>query len=245
MHIDINCDMGEGIGNDEAIMPFVTSANIACGYHAGDEQTIRSTIILAKNYGVNAGAHPSFPDKENFGRTEMQFLPQDIYHLVMQQLKLFKTIADECGVKFHHVKPHGALYNMAAREQVLADAFVLAVKDFSGHLMVYGLSNSFLISEAKRLGLPTKSETFADRTYQDDGTLTPRSLPDAVIEDEEKAVKQVLQMVQDKRVRTVSGKEISIMAETICIHGDGKHAPILAEKIFHILQQHHLIAKAT
>ena len=229
--------MGEGIDNDETIMPFITSANIACGYHAGDEQTMRTTILLAKKYGVNAGAHPSFPDKENFGRTEMQFLPQDIYHLVMQQLKLFQTIADECGVKFHHVKPHGALYNMAAREQVLADALVLAVKDFSGHLVVYGLSNSFLISEAKRIGLPTKSEVFADRTYQDDGSLTPRSQQNALIEDAEQASQQVLQMVTNKTVTTVSGKEIPIVAETICIHGDGKSAVQFAKRLRHDLDR--------
>jgi len=229
--------MGEGIGSDEAIMPFITSANIACGYHAGDEQTMRSTILLAKKYGVHAGAHPSFPDKENFGRTEMQFLPQDIYHLVMQQLKQFQTIADECEVKFHHVKPHGALYNMAAREQALADAFVLAAKDFSGHMVVYGLSNSFLISEAKRIGLPTKSEAFADRTYQDDGSLTPRSQQNALIEDVEQASQQVLQMVTNKTVTTTSGKEIPIVAETICIHGDGRNAIQFANRLRHDLDR--------
>jgi len=229
--------MGEGIGNDEAIMPFITSANIACGYHAGDKDTMRSTILLAKKYNVHAGAHPSFPDKENFGRKEMQFLPQDVYHLVMAQLKLFQTIADECEAKFHHVKPHGALYNMAARELVLADAFALAVKDFNGHLIVYGLSNSFLISEAKRLGLPTKSEVFADRTYQDDGSLTPRSQTIALIQDEEKAMQQVLQMVQHKTVTTVSGKEIPIVAETVCIHGDGKNAFVFAKVIFNALNK--------
>ena len=235
--------MGEGIGNDEAIMPYITSANIACGYHAGDEQTLRTTIMLAKNFGVNVGAHPSFPDRENFGRTEMQFIPQDVYHLVMQQLKLFQTIADQCGAKFHHVKPHGALYNMAAREQVIADAVALAIKDFNGHLVLYGLSNSFLISEAKRLGLPTKSEVFADRTYQDDGSLTPRSDAGALIEDEQEAVKQVLQMVQHKTVISVTGKEIPIVAETICIHGDGQYAVNFAQKIYQALQQHHLVSK--
>lgn len=224
--------MGEGIGKDEAIMPFITSANIACGYHAGDEETMRTTILLAKKQGVNVGAHPSFPDKENFGRTEMQFLPQDVYHLTMEQLKLFQMMADECAAKFHHVKPHGALYNMAAREQALADAFALAVKDFNGHLIVYGLSNSFLISEAKRFGLKTKNEVFADRTYQDDGSLTPRSQPGALIEDESKAVQQVLQMMQKKTVTTVSGKEIPIVAETVCIHGDGKNAVELAKALF-------------
>lgn len=245
MHVDINCDMGEGIGNDEAIIPFITSANIACGYHAGDEQTMRSTIMLAKTQGVNIGAHPSFPDKENFGRTEMPFLPTDVYHLVMKQLTMFGTVVDECEAKLHHVKPHGALYNMAAKDQALADAFALAVKDFNGHLIVYGLSNSFLISEAKRMGLQAKNEAFADRTYQDDGSLTPRPVANALIEDEEKAAQQVLQMVQHKTATTVSGKEIAIVAETVCIHGDGKHAIAFAKKIFQTLEQHHLVSKAT
>lgn len=245
MHIDINCDMGEGIGNDEAIMPYITSANISCGYHAGDELTIRGTILQAKKYGVNIGAHPSFPDKENFGRTEMQFLPQDVYHLVMQQLKLFQELADQCEAKLHHVKPHGALYNMAAREQIIADAFVLAVKDFNGHLIVYGLSNSFLISEAKRLSLGTKSEVFADRTYRDDGSLTPRTEDNALIEDEKKAVQQVLQMVQQKTVTTTSGKQIPIVAETVCIHGDGKNAVSFAKSIFEALQQNYFAAKTS
>lgn len=229
--------MGEGIGNDEAIMPFITSANIACGYHAGDAETMRSTMLLAKKHSVNIGAHPSFPDKENFGRKEMPFLPQDVYHLVMEQLKMFQIVAEECDAAFHHVKPHGALYNMAAREQVLANAFVLAVKDFNGHLLVYGFSNSFLISEAKRSGLPTKNEVFADRTYQDDGNLTPRTQPNALIEDENQVVQQVMQMIQKKTVTTVSGKEIPIIAETVCVHGDGKQAVPFARAIFNALNK--------
>lgn len=233
--LDINCDMGEGMGNDEALMPFITSANIACGYHAGDEETMRSSILLAKKYGVNAGAHPSFPDKENFGRTEMHYLPQDVYHLVMEQLKLFQAIAGLCEAKFHHVKPHGALYNMAAREQALANAIALAVKDFNGHLIVYGLSGSYLISEAKRAGLATKNEVFADRTYQDDGSLTPRWQPAALIENDDKAAAQVLQMVEQKTVTTISGKVIPIGAETVCIHGDGKNAVQLAKRMYNSL----------
>ncbi|HEX8315347.1 MAG TPA: 5-oxoprolinase subunit PxpA, partial [Flavisolibacter sp.] len=156
MHIDLNCDMGEGIGNDEAIMPFITSANIACGYHAGNEETMHATILLAKKHGVNIGAHPSFPDKKNFGRTEMDLLPQEVYELVMEQLKLFQTIANNCGAIIHHVKPHGALYNMAARDEALAQSIASAIKDFNNQLVVYGLSNSYLISEAQSLGLQTK-----------------------------------------------------------------------------------------
>jgi len=232
MHIDINCDMGEGIGNDEAIMSFITSANIACGYHAGDEETMRSTILLAKKYSVHIGAHPSFDDRENFGRTEMPCPPEEVYHLVYKQLVIFNKIADECEAKMHHVKPHGALYNMAARDEQLAAAVALAVNDFNPHLILYGLSNSHLISEAKKIGLRTKQEVFADRTYREDGSLTPRSEPNALIEDEEKAVQQVLQMVEQKTVTTASGKRISIDAETVCIHGDGKQAVAFAKRLF-------------
>jgi len=244
MHIDINCDTGEGIGNDEALMPFITSANIACGYHAGNEDTMRTTMLLTKKYGVHAGAHPSFPDKENFGRTEMAVTPQELYHFVSKQLHLFDKIAQECSVSFHHVKPHGALYNMAAGDIELAEAFAFAVRDFKSHLIVYGLSNSFLVSEAKKLGLPAKHEVFADRTYRDDGSLTPRSQANALIEDEDKAVQQVLQMIEKKTVTANSGKEISIHADTVCLHGDGKHAVSLAQKIFHALQQRNLVDKA-
>ena len=243
MHIDVNCDTGEGIGNDEALMPFITSANIACGYHAGDEETMRATIQLAKGYGVHAGAHPSFPDKENFGRTEMQVTPQELYHFVSKQLHLFDKIAAECGVPFHHVKPHGALYNMAARDVQLAEAFAFVVRDFKSHLIVYGLSNSHLVSEAKKIGLPAVHEVFADRTYQEDGSLTPRSQPNALIEDEDKAIQQVLQMIEKKTVVATSGKEIPIRADTVCLHGDGKNAARFAEKIYHTLQQKDLLAK--
>lgn len=231
MHIDINCDMGEGIGNDEAIMPFITSANIACGYHAGDEQTMRLTILLAKKHGVQIGAHPSFDDRENFGRTEIPCPPDEVYHLVYKQLVIFNKIADECEAKMHHVKPHGALYNMAARDEQLAAAIALAVKDFDRQLILYGLSNSHLISEAKKMGIRTKHEVFADRTYCEDGSLTPRSQPNALIEDEQKAVQQVLQMVEQKKVTTASGKTIPIDAETVCIHGDGKQAVAFAKKL--------------
>jgi UPF0271 protein len=237
MHIDINCDTGEGIGNDEAIMPFVTSANIACGYHAGDEVTIRTAILLAKGHGVNIGAHPSFPDMENFGRTEMKTTPEEVYQLVTEQLFLFKKIADSNEATIHHVKPHGALYNMAAREAALAKAVAQAVKNFDDNLILFGLSGSVSINEGKAIGLKTWSEVFADRTYQEDGSLTLRSQPNALIEEEAKAITQVLQMVQKGTVTTITGKEIPITADTICIHGDGKHAVEFARRLFYTLNQ--------
>lgn len=235
MHIDINCDMGEGIGNDAAIMPFITSANIACGYHAGDEETIRRTIDLAQQHGVNIGAHPSFYDRENFGRTEKATSPQEVYQLMTEQLFLFQKITDAAGAAVHHVKPHGALYNMAARDAALAKAVAQAVKDFNEKLVLFGLSGSASIIEAKKLGRKTWSEVFADRTYQDNGNLTPRSEPNALIEEEERAVAQVLQMVQKGTVTSVSGKEVTIVAETVCIHGDGKNAVAFAKALWKTL----------
>lgn len=223
--------MGEGIGNDELIMPYITSSNIACGYHAGDENTIQQTIKLAKNYKVNIGAHPSFFDRENFGRTEIKKSPDEIYELVLEQIKIVQKIAVDNNVPLHHVKPHGALYNMAAKDKKLAKAIADAVNDIDDNLILYGLSNSLLIDEAKAIGLKTKSEVFADRTYKDDGSLTPRTQPNALIENVDEVMQQVLMMLQKGKVKTVSGKEIPIFAETICIHGDGKNAVEFAKKI--------------
>lgn len=216
--------MGEGIGNDAAIMPFINSANIACGFHAGNGDSIRRTIDLALQHHVHIGAHPSFRDKENFGRSEMQLPPDKIYAIVMEQLIKIDLVAKEKGAVLHHVKPHGALYNMAAKNAKMAQIIAQAVKDFNENLILYGLSGSYLISEAKAIGLQTASEVFADRTYQNDGSLTLRSQSNALIEDEEKSIQQVLQMVREQTVTTVSGKIIPIIAETICIHGDGKYA---------------------
>src|SRR3954471_8594680 len=171
---DLNCDMGEGIGNDRAIMPFITSANIACGYHAGDENTMRETVLVAKEAGVAIGAHPSFLDRKNFGRTEMKDIrPEEAYELVKAQIEALHTIASACKAELHHVKPHGALYNMAVKNAQLAKSIAQAVYDFDNALILFGLSGSYLISEAKAIGLATTSEVFADRTYQDDGSLTP------------------------------------------------------------------------
>lgn len=231
MQIDFNCDMGEGTGNDEQIMPYITSANIACGYHAGDENTIRSIVDLALKHGVNIGAHPSFDDKENFGRKEMHLPLQDVYALMIQQLVKMDSITKEKGATLYHIKPHGALYNMAAKDAAMSKTIATAVKDFNKNLVIYGLSGSFLICEAKAIGLKTANEVFADRTYDDDGNLTPRSQGGALIEDEEKALAQVLQMINEGSVISVSGKRVSIVAETICIHGDGKHALSFAKKI--------------
>ncbi len=235
---DLNCDMGEGIGNDKAIMPFITSANIACGYHAGDEKTMRQTILLARAAGVAIGAHPSFLDKENFGRTEIQDIqPQQVYDLVTTQIKILQTIAYENNAALYHVKPHGALYNMAARDAHLAMAIARAVYDADKTLLLFGLSGSYLVSVAKTIGLTTASEVFADRTYQEDGSLTPRTQPNALIEREEQSLQQVLQMVKKGTVTATSGKEIPIVADTICLHGDGQYAATFAAAIHKKLKE--------
>jgi UPF0271 protein len=212
-------------------MPYITSANIACGYHAGDEETMLQTILLAKKYKVNIGAHPSFLDRENFGRTEMKMSPQEVYDLVTTQIYLLQKMAADNNSTLHHVKPHGALYNMAAKNKGLAKAIAEAVINCDENLILYGLSNSFLISEAKTIHLRTAREVFADRTYQDDGSLTPRSEPNALIEDADEVIKHVLRMVNEGKVKTTSGKEIPIVAETICIHSDGEHAVQFAKAI--------------
>lgn len=243
MQTDINCDMGEGIGKDELLMPFISSANIACGYHAGDAITINQTIALCIKYNVSTGVHPSFYDKDNFGRIEMNLPVDDLYDLILQQLIIFKKVADSLDQKISHVKPHGALYNMSAKDAGMANVIAKAVRDFDSSLVLYGLSGSHSISEAKVIGLKTASEVFADRTYQDDGSLTPRSQPNALIEDAGKAVQQVLQMVKEKTVTTVSGKIIPVVAETICIHSDGKHATIFAKKIYEHLKQNNIEIK--
>lgn len=234
---DVNCDMGEGIGNDEAVMPYITSANISCGFHAGNGDTIRQSMVLAIRHNVRIGAHPSFHDKENFGRKEMHLDGDKLYAIVLEQLIKLDLIAKEKGTKLYHVKPHGALYNMAARNADTAATIAQAIKDFNEELILYGLSGSCLIAEGKKLGLQTANEVFADRTYQEDGSLTPRSQPNALIEDGEQCIQQVMQMVTQGTVTATSGKVIPIIADTICIHGDGKYAVNFAKKIHEALKQ--------
>jgi UPF0271 protein len=227
--------MGEGMGNDESIMAFITSASIACGYHAGDEEMIKQTVELCLKYNVAIGAHPSYFDRENFGRKDILHTPEQVYDLVKEQIQLLKKITEEAKVVLQHVKPHGALYNRSAKDVLVANAIAKAVKDVDKNLVLFGLSGSHSILEAKNLGLKTKSEVFADRTYQDDGSLTPRTLLNALIEVEEQSIQQVLQMVHEGLVTTVSGKRISIIAETICIHGDGKNAVQFAKLLHEVL----------
>lgn len=237
LHIDLNCDMGEGIGNEEALMPYISSANIACGYHAGSNASMKRIVELCMQYNVAIGAHPSFPDKENFGRTEMQLPLNDIYDIVTQQLKVLNEIAFVKGATLHHVKPHGALYNMAARQKDIAVTIAKAVKDCNPLLIYYGLSGSVMIEAAKQEGLCTASEVFADRTYQTDGSLTPRTLPNALITDTAVAIRQVQQIINSQSVMSINGVTISLQANTVCLHGDGIHAVEFAKALYTDLQQ--------
>ncbi|CAN5619431.1 5-oxoprolinase subunit PpxA [soil metagenome] len=227
--IDLNCDMGESfgvwrMGNDSALMDYVSSINVACGFHAGDASVIRKTVEIAVEKGVAIGAHPSFPDLQGFGRREIKMSAEEVFDIVLYQVSAVKGICQAFGGKLHHVKPHGALYNQAAKDASCAAAIAKAVKSIDDNLIFYGLSNSFLISEAEKIGLQTASEVFADRTYQADGSLTPRNETNALIKDSEKAVSQVLQMITKQSVTATNGKNISLKAETVCIHGDGEHA---------------------
>ncbi|MGC2235176.1 MAG: 5-oxoprolinase subunit PxpA [Pyrinomonadaceae bacterium] len=236
LSIDLNCDMGESfgawtMGNDAALMDYVSSVNIACGFHAGDASVIRKTVEKAIEKGVAVGAHPSFPDLQGFGRREMKMSAQEIFDVVLYQISAIKGICEAFGTRMHHVKPHGALYNQAAKDADLAESIAKAVKSLDEKLIFYGLSGSFLISEAEKLGLKTASEVFSDRTYKNDGSLTPRSESNALIKNADEAVRQVLQMIQTQTVTAANGETIPIKAETVCIHGDGANALEFARTI--------------
>ncbi|MCC6288496.1 MAG: LamB/YcsF family protein [Chitinophagaceae bacterium] len=240
LKIDLNCDMGEGMSSDAAIMPYISSANIACGYHAGDEDTIKRTIALCMEHKVAIGAHPGFADKKNFGRVAVQLSETALYDLFTAQLFIIQKAAAAMGATVHHVKPHGALYNMAATGNVYAKTIAKATKDVDANLIFYGLSNSYMIEAAAALNIKTASEVFADRTYQDDGTLTPRSESNALITDTTVVVKQAMQLITENNVTSVNDKTVFVKADTICLHGDGEYAEVFAKTIFDALQKKHI-----
>ena len=215
--MQINCDLGEGIGNDAELMPYIDEANIACGFHAGDAFTMRETVALCIRHKVKIGAHPSYLDRENFGRKEIELSPEEIYLLVKKQIEILNQIVKTAGGKLNHVKPHGALYNTSAKNPEVAKAIAKAVKDVDDSLILFGLKNSHSIAAAKNLGLKTAEEAFADRKYESDGSLTPRSQPGACFEN----VAQVLTQVEKMK------------ADTWCIHGDGPHAVAFAKALHH------------
>jgi UPF0271 protein len=236
-YIDLNCDMGEGLPTDLQLMPFISSANIACGFHAGDGKTMKQTVELCLQQGVAIGAHPGFDDREHFGRMELSLSPQAVYDLITTQIVALQQICSFFHTRVHHVKPHGALYNMAARDISLAKSMAKAIKETDAGLIVYGLSGSYLISESLSMQLKTANEVFADRTYQDDGKLTSRKQPNALIEEENLSALQVLQMIKQQKVTSVSGKQLPVTADTVCIHGDGTHAVTFARRIRQTLMQ--------
>ncbi|WP_437918660.1 LamB/YcsF family protein [Sphingobacterium sp. LRF_L2] len=242
LSVDLNCDLGEGFGqwtfgNDEQILPYISSANIACGLHAGDPSTIMKTIELALQHNVKIGAHPGLNDKDGFGRREIQVTPKEVYDLTVYQIAALAGCAKSLGTKLNHVKPHGALYNMAAKDSLLAKAICQAVYSFDPDLILYGLSGSLLVKEARSIGLQVFSEVFADRSYQQDGSLTPRSLHHAIIRDQNLVIDQVLKMVKFGKVESFDGHEIEIHADTICLHGDNMAAVELARAIATTLKQ--------
>jgi UPF0271 protein len=232
MTIDLNCDLGEGAPHDAELMPLITSANIACGGHAGDVASMRRTLELALSHGVAAGAHPGYRDPGHFGRREITLAPADVNQLVQEQIRALQKIAAGLGVNLTHVKPHGALYNQAARDASLADAIADAVYEINPQLILLGLAGSALIAAARARGLSAASEIFADRRYQPNGALVPRSQPDALISDPKEACAQVLRLIPE------------VGAQTVCIHGDGAHAVAFARHLRSALNAEGIVVKA-
>lgn len=248
MRVDLNADVGEGRtaavgqgaapgprGGDAALMPSITSANVACGFHAGDPGVMRATVALAREHGVAVGAHPGFPDPEGFGRRELQVSPRDVEDFVVYQVGALAAIAAAQGVRLQHVKPHGALFNMAVRDAALADAVARAAAVIDRALILFGLPGSELVAAGARAGLRTAREGFADRAYQADGTLVPRSQPGAVIHDPETVVRRALRMVREGTVEAIDRSRVPLVIDTLCVHGDTPGAAELAARIRHAL----------
>lgn len=246
LKIDLNCDMGEGFPGDELIMPLISSANIACGFHAGDKSTMKKTVELALQNEVAIGAHPSYPDRENFGRIDLlhsKIYTDEIPELLLQQIILLERICIEMGTHVHHVKLHGALYNRAARDFDLSLVISRALSDFNPKLILYGLSGSQMKNAAAQFNLKFANEVFSDRTYQDDGSLTSRTIKNSLIEDPGLAVRQAMQMITTGTVETVTGKKIHVEADTICIHGDSANAASLARGLSIALKEHKILVQ--
>lgn len=232
--IDINCDLGEGSaisGSDEAVMPFITSANIACGFHAGDPLTMEKTIRSAVMHGVAVGAHPGYPDREGFGRRKMAMDRDELRAMILYQAAALKGMAEAAGTRMTHVKPHGALYNSAATDFEMSLTIARAVKELDSSLVLVGLSGSQIIRAARETGIACASEVFADRNYNDDGTLVSRDLPGAVIHDTGIMIQRVIRMIKEKTVVTVTGRIIAVEADTVCIHGDNEAAPAFVRRL--------------
>ncbi|MEK3764445.1 MULTISPECIES: LamB/YcsF family protein [unclassified Solibacillus] len=247
--IDINCDLGESfgrykLGEQEEILRYITSANIACGFHAGDPTVMRETVELAVKNNVQIGAHPGLPDLNGFGRREMKISPQEAYDIVVYQIGALQGFLTTTNVKMQHVKPHGALYNMAAVQKDISKAIAQAVYDISPKLILYGLASSELTKAGEKIGLKTVHEVFADRTYQQDGTLTKRNESNALITDEKRAIAQIIEMIKEGTVTSVQNTKFPLQAHSICVHGDGEHAVQFAQLTRTKLEQQGIVVKA-
>jgi UPF0271 protein len=234
--IDINSDLGESfgawrMGDDAALLAIVSSANIACGFHAGDPDIMRGTVAMAVQHDVAIGAHVSLPDLQGFGRREMAVTPNEAYAMTLYQVGALQAFAQAAGTRLRHVKPHGALYNMAARDAKLAAAIARAVHDFNPSLCLFGLANSALIDAGLAAGIPVAAEAFADRRYRADGSLQPRREPDAVIQEGDEAIAQAMAMAREGQVRAIDGSIVALQADTLCVHGDGEHAVAFARRL--------------
>lgn len=239
--VDLNSDLGESfgrytIGNDDKIIPLITSANVACGYHASDPVVMNKTIAMAKKAGIRVGAHPGFPDLMGFGRRNMNVSKEEAKAYTLYQLGALDAFCRAQGVKMQHVKPHGALYNMAAKDYDLSVAICEAIKEFDDSLIVMALSGGELVHAAKDMGLRVALEVFADRAYEEDGSLVARTKEGAMITDEEEAIRRVIRMVKEQKVTAITGKDIDIKADSICVHGDGAKALAFVERIRKAMQ---------
>ncbi len=235
-YIDLNSDLGESfgaykIGRDADIIPLVSSVNLACGFHAGDPDVMAAATELCKKENKCVGAHPGFMDLQGFGRRNIPLSPKEVKNLVLYQIGALYAFSKSRGIALKHVKPHGALYNMAAKDYAMAKAICEAIRDFDPSLILLALSGSKMIEAAKDAGIPYASEVFADRAYEDDGTLVARSKPGAMIENEDEAVSRVIKMIKNHRVTTVTGKEIEIYPDSVCVHGDSEKALLFVRKI--------------
>lgn len=234
--VDLNCDLGESFGNyklglDEEVLPFISSANVACGFHASDPLVMSKTVALAKAAGVRVGAHPGYPDLVGFGRRNLNASPAEVKAMVQYQVGALMAFCNAQGVELQHVKPHGAMYNMAAKDIKLAMAICEGIYEVNPKLILLGLAGSQLIKAAEAIGLPYANEVFADRAYEEDGSLVARTKPGAMITDEDEAIQRVINMVKNKTVTAITGKEVPLVADSICLHGDGPKAVIFAQKI--------------
>ncbi len=243
MRVDLNSDVGESfgayeLGADPAVLRSITSANIACGYHAGDPQVMRRTVRLAIDRGVAIGAHPGFPDLVGFGRRDIRATPEEVEDMVLYQIGALSAIARSEGASLAHVKAHGALYNMAVRDRGLADAIARAVHAFDPSLVLFGLPGSELLNAARRLGLRAASEGFGDRAYLPDGSLAPRSMKDAVIHDPDTVVQRAMTMVTTEHVTAIDGSSVPLRVDTLCVHGDTPGAADLAKRLRAGLEAH-------